>query len=65
MCDSCVCVGGIRAEAYRLSSDKVWDGVWTDSLASDGYGGEFRICTQVQSGVTVMTGVYSEVGEGG
>ena len=38
-----------------------WDGVWTDSLASDGYGGEFRLCSTAVGIDTIVEGVYSEV----
>jgi len=43
-------------------SPSVWDGAWSDSLESGGYGGEFRVCTQHVAGTTVLTGVYSEIG---
>ncbi len=41
----------------------LWDGSWSDSVASDGYGGELRLCSRVSSGgVRIVEGLYSETG---
>ena len=49
------------AEFAQQLNINSWDGAWTDSLASEGYGGQLRVCTSVVNGQVVLSGVYSEV----
>lgn len=64
-CNSAANITGADVAAVAVPLP-VWDGVWTDSIASDGYGGQLRLCSRkaVVNGVpsVIVEGVYSEVG---
>jgi len=56
-----LCILPSANEFTQVAGFVSWDGSWSDSLASDGYGGTLYMCSSVVNGQTIVTGVYSEV----